>query len=244
LRPECRFSNLIHDSEPEFINLIPRSAERHLEVAIMPAAPATAPRPRERARDARRAALLECAEQVFAERGFAGATMTEIAARAGYSAGNLYNVFESKEELYREVMLASGQRVTEVLIGALERTGSCIERLDGLIDAFLGFGENHRSFFVILSQLTGYFEWGSAATNGQGEAIRNRIEHEMQRFCVQGIADGTFAEGDPRVYLNIITGAISAHVADWIRRDGKPGDLWGSAGQLRAAMHRALGVKS
>ena len=50
--------------------------------------------PRARARAARRQALLETAEAVFAERGFAGATMSEIASRAGYSAGNLYHVFE------------------------------------------------------------------------------------------------------------------------------------------------------
>jgi AcrR family transcriptional regulator len=209
----------------------------------MPAAPASSLRPRERARHARRAALLETAEQVFAERGFVGATMAEIAARAGYSAGNLYNVFEGKEELYREVMLTGGTHVTEVLLGALRRPGSIRERLDGLIDAFLGFGEKHRNFFVILSQPTGTFDWGTGATTPEGDAIRDRIDHQLLSFFAQGAADGVIAPGDPRVYMNLVSGALSAYVADWIRRDGMPGELWGDAGMLRAAVHRALGVK-
>ena len=60
--------------------------------------------PRSRVRAARRQALLEAAEDVFAERGFSRATMAEIAARAGYSAGNLYNVFAGKEALFSEVL--------------------------------------------------------------------------------------------------------------------------------------------
>jgi AcrR family transcriptional regulator len=186
----------------------------------MPAAPASSLRPRERARHARRAALLETAEQVFAERGFVGATMAEIAARAGYST-----------------------HVTEVLLGALRRPGSIRERLDGLIDAFLGFGEKHRNFFVILSQPTGTFDWGTGATTPEGDAIRDRIDHQLLSFFAQGAADGVIAPGDPRVYMNLVSGALSAYVADWIRRDGMPGELWGDAGMLRAAVHRALGVK-
>jgi AcrR family transcriptional regulator len=220
------------------------SVEPHAEVDAMPAAPNARPGPRERARNARRAALLETAEQVFAERGFAGATMAEIATRAGYSAGNLYNSFESKEELYREVMLTSGKRFTENLLGALHEPGTFREQLDRHIDAFLGFGENHRNFFVILNQLTVNFEWGTDALFPEAEAIRNPVESELLRFFAQGIAQGALPDGDPRVYMNIIGGALSAHVAGWIRRGGESEDLWGNAEQLRTALHRALGVKS
>jgi len=209
----------------------------------MPATSTSPPGPRERARSARRTALLETAEQVFAERGFAGATMAEIAARAGYSAGNLYNSFESKEDLYREVMLTSGKRFTEALLGALHEPGTFRERLDRHIDAFLGFGENHRDFFVILSQPAGNFEWGTDVLFPEAEAIRNQVENEMMRFYANGIADGALPDGDPGVYMNLAGGALSAHVAGCIRRGGEPEDLWRSTEQLRAALHRALGVK-
>src|SRR5579862_5368586 len=48
---------------------------------------------------ARVAALLEAAGEVFAEKGYEAATMTEIAARAGAPIGSLYQFFPGKEAL-------------------------------------------------------------------------------------------------------------------------------------------------
>jgi AcrR family transcriptional regulator len=51
-----------------------------------------------------RAALLASAAEVFAERGFRGASVDEIAERAGYSKGALYWHFETKHELFFALM--------------------------------------------------------------------------------------------------------------------------------------------
>lgn len=48
----------------------------------------------------RRAAILECAEQVFLEEGFQAASMSAIAAKVGGSKGTLYNYFPSKADLF------------------------------------------------------------------------------------------------------------------------------------------------
>jgi AcrR family transcriptional regulator len=52
------------------------------------------------ARDARREAILDVAERVFLEDGYAAASMSTIAARLGGSKGTLYNYFKSKDELF------------------------------------------------------------------------------------------------------------------------------------------------
>jgi AcrR family transcriptional regulator len=44
--------------------------------------------------------LLAAAAQVFAEQGFAGASVDEIASRAGYTIGALYSHFSGKDELF------------------------------------------------------------------------------------------------------------------------------------------------
>jgi AcrR family transcriptional regulator len=51
-------------------------------------------------RDARREAILDVAQQVFLEEGFAAASMSTIAARLGGSKGTLYNYFKSKDDLF------------------------------------------------------------------------------------------------------------------------------------------------
>jgi AcrR family transcriptional regulator len=54
--------------------------------------------------DARRRAIIGVARDVFISRGYAAASMSEIAARLGGSKGTLYNYFRSKDELFAAVM--------------------------------------------------------------------------------------------------------------------------------------------
>jgi len=49
-------------------------------------------------------ALLEAAEHVFRTKGFARASLSEIASRAGYTKGAIYANFSSKEELFGAVV--------------------------------------------------------------------------------------------------------------------------------------------
>ena len=51
-------------------------------------------------RDARRELILDVAQEVFLEEGFANTSMSVIAARLGGSKGTLYNYFKSKDDLF------------------------------------------------------------------------------------------------------------------------------------------------
>src|SRR3954470_19824911 len=48
--------------------------------------------------------LLDAAARVFVERGFAGASIEAITAEAGYTRGAFYSNFNSKEELFAELL--------------------------------------------------------------------------------------------------------------------------------------------
>ena len=61
-------------------------------------------RPRPTIREENERALLEAAEETFAEQGFAGATTAEIARRAGLPKANLHYYFPTKQALYRAVI--------------------------------------------------------------------------------------------------------------------------------------------
>jgi AcrR family transcriptional regulator len=67
--------------------------------------PITRRTPRAEVRDR----LLRAASTVFAERGFAGATMQQVAATAGFTTGALYSNFASKDDLFFELF---GSEVT------------------------------------------------------------------------------------------------------------------------------------
>ena len=60
--------------------------------------------PAKSARDERRDAIVAIAQETFIANGYAGTSMSAIAARLGGSKGTLYNYFKSKEELFVAVV--------------------------------------------------------------------------------------------------------------------------------------------
>lgn len=60
--------------------------------------------------------LLDAAAHTFAQKGFAGASVDEIAEAAGYTVGALYSNFGSKEGLFVELMRSrAGDRISEAI---------------------------------------------------------------------------------------------------------------------------------
>jgi TetR/AcrR family transcriptional regulator len=66
------------------------------------------------------ARILDAAEELFAEHGFAGAAVRDIATRAGLNAGSLYNHFESKQALYEAVLERGLRPVYEMIEGVTD----------------------------------------------------------------------------------------------------------------------------
>ena len=69
----------------------------------------------EQIRHDRKAAIEEAAMQLFAENGFAGVSISTIARKAGTSKGLLYNYFENKEALVKEIVLEGIRQMMEEL---------------------------------------------------------------------------------------------------------------------------------
>jgi TetR/AcrR family transcriptional regulator, upper aerobic nicotinate degradation pathway regulator len=65
-----------------------------------------------------RSRILSAAEQVFAERGYAGATTREIAERAGMGKRMLFYYYPNKETVYRAVL----ERIIAGLVGIYQQT--------------------------------------------------------------------------------------------------------------------------
>ena len=65
--------------------------------------------------------LLRAARAVFAEHGFVGARMADIAARAGVATGTVYLYFESKESLVAALVDDMLLRLTDALCAVLDQ---------------------------------------------------------------------------------------------------------------------------
>jgi len=84
----------------------------------MPPAPKTGQRRRRLTPEARRALIDQAAAEVFAKRGYEGATLDEIARTAGVVASVIYNHYPSKEALYLELLERHSRVLRERTIDA------------------------------------------------------------------------------------------------------------------------------
>jgi transcriptional regulator, TetR family len=66
-------------------------------------------------KDEKKNQIIKVACELFAKNGYYNTTMPDIAKASGMSVGNLYNYFESKEELAKETMLTVSSLVGEKL---------------------------------------------------------------------------------------------------------------------------------
>jgi AcrR family transcriptional regulator len=83
-------------------------------------------------RDARRESIVAAATRVFADKGFADATITQIAAEAGLSHGLVYHYFPSKEAVFGAIADAAMARIAADFDveadRAIDRIAQAIER--------------------------------------------------------------------------------------------------------------------
>src|ERR1700733_14693317 len=114
---------------------------------ITPTHIADAPRASEPKREKGRlrvAAIMEAGIQVFTEKGYDAATMTEIAARSGTAIGSLYRFFPSKESLADALLLRYALHARNGLAEMAQQVADLT--LESVADAFVDF------MFVLQSQ--------------------------------------------------------------------------------------------
>ncbi len=87
---------------------------------------------RERAREHARRDILLAAAGVFARRGYAAATLQELADAAGFAAPSLYRYFESKEEMFRSLVELVVREMDATFEEPVERSQPLASRLEAL----------------------------------------------------------------------------------------------------------------
>jgi AcrR family transcriptional regulator len=95
------------------------------------------------------AGLLAAARSVFAERGYRGASIRDIAQGAGFSVGGVYQFYPSKDELYVAV-LDEGWTRLKTEIGVALRAGDSLAQLSALTHLLADNYESHRGLWQIL----------------------------------------------------------------------------------------------
>jgi len=140
-------------------------------------------------------ALLRAATELFAEKGFDGASIRAITARAGANLGAVTYHFGSKERLYAAVIERAVTPFRQRLIAAAATgDGAPLDRIEAVVRAFFDHMHEHPHLRRIMLQLLSSHrpipEPAKRAIGGNIETIGGLI--------VLGQRDGSIRAGDPR----------------------------------------------
>lgn len=163
------------------------------------------------------AAILDAARAEFAERGYAAATIRNIAQRAGLSLSALYYYYRSKQEVLVALLEDGLTSYTEACDRALGQAGpGAADRLDALVEATVRFRATHPAKSTI-----GRTERRSLQPEHQ-QAYRDHEVRGTERFRTiieQGISDGEFRTLFPDEARRTIIATCNA-IAEWFDPDG------------------------
>jgi AcrR family transcriptional regulator len=167
--------------------------------------------------------LLGAAARVFARKGFAGASVEEIAESAGYSTGALYSNFSGKEQLFLELLSARRSRGLErqVAVAAklLEKATAGDEEPLGVLSGFFAkvagrdteLAVLQAEFWLYAVRNPEAMEIMAAAVDGQIDLLEPLTAVMMERF---GAAAGISPSAVTRVVLGLFQGLMRQRRVD------------------------------
>ncbi len=136
----------------------------------------------ERRRQQTRDHLLAAAAEVFAERGFHGASLDEVAAVAGFTKGAVYSNFKNKEDLFLALFKANFDREMDALRATLTDSKAPPEnRISDFVGLIRDQTKQSGSNFSVLYQEF----WLYAARNPVVREQLIRIDDEGARALAQ-----------------------------------------------------------
>jgi TetR/AcrR family transcriptional regulator len=100
--------------------------------------------------------ILDAADELFGERGFAAVSVRDVAVRAEVKKATVFYYFDSKEDLFEQVLERYYTAHRAAFEDAFSTAGPLRERLHGVLDAYIDFIEaNQRYPRLVQNVITG-----------------------------------------------------------------------------------------
>src|SRR5947208_5518066 len=157
----------------------------------------------------RRRQLFDVSLEVFASRGYHGASMAEIAEAAGVTKPVLYQHFRSKRELYLELLADVGQRLLEEVQKATAAAGGPSQQVASGFAAYFRFVADNESAFRLL-----FGGDGREADPQFADAVR-RVEDAMAD-AIAALIDADIDDDHRRLLAYGVVGLAEATSRHWV----------------------------
>ncbi len=154
----------------------------------------------------RKEEILEVATRLFAERGYEGVSIQDVADAVGLGKASLFHHFANKDALYEAVFDRVVTSLGEPLEAIYAQSGTFADRLDALTATLVGaLGARPHLARLLLRET---MDWGPLMRGKLAARILFVLEAGAA-WIRAGQEEGSFVEGDPR---HLVLTALGMHV--------------------------------
>lgn len=188
----------------------------------------------------RREHVLDAAAAEFAEKGFDGAQVGAIAARAEVSLASVYALFESKELLFASVIEGTAQAIRDAVRARVEAVPAPRERLLALVDSlFACFAEN-QDLLRIYARGTHGLPWRIRQSMGdRAQSIFSGFSEWVRILTTEATEAGELEGLDAEALALTLIGSVTTAAAAAAEGTSSP-SLEATAGHVRKIFERLI----
>lgn len=162
------------------------------------------------------AAVRDAALTLFAERGYHGTALSQVAEALGIRTPSLYNHMRSKQDLLRDIVGDTTDAVWHDFEAAVTGVDGVAERLRVAVAVYALRHATHRREALVVNR-----DVASLDEPARGAVLSQRRRHEraVRRLIADGVAQGVFDAPHPELASFAIL-EMCVSIARWFREDG------------------------
>jgi len=171
---------------------------------------------RKRERENRKNAILKAARRLFFEKGFKTVTVESIAKKAELSKGSIYLYYNSKEEIYTQILLSDIDKFHNRISDILQPPATASEALIHLANIYVDFFLNDRELFRILMTFMLHTSDMNLPEDINSHIIKttNKTINVIEQVFKLGVERGEFPETlNLRLNRNAIWGMLNGIIS-------------------------------
>ena len=174
---------------------------------------------RKKEKENRKNSILKAARKLFFERGFKSVTVDLIAAKAEVSKGSIYLYFDSKEEIYTQILISANIERHKEVENFAKQEGTASELLLRFASDYVNFFLDNNELFRILMTFMLHADNMNLTDDQNTQLIHTTNENirTISEILQKGVTSGEFVSNiDIRQIQNAIWGLLNGIISLYI----------------------------
>jgi len=162
---------------------------------------------------------MEFAATRFAEKGYHPTSVAEIVSGMGVGKGVFYWYFDSKEQLFLEILREAQTDLRRRQQQAIADEPDPVRRIELGLRASMAWAQAHRDHNKLIQFAATESTFAGALRRGQDIAVADVVKHVKE-----AIAEGRIRDADPDILAHAMVGVVGHLTRTFIYERGEPAD--------------------